>query len=151
MWLRGVKELLNDVGKMEGRIKALTRKAIKGDIAEAMDRETTINGVGFTYMEYENEDRNYIQEFAKEYLSARPNTVLLIVNRVGNGTEYMVYLSPETAKRVSIRELMARLNASVNGKGGGSTTYGQGFAQGKPPIDTFTSAIKAFLGSIGSS
>ncbi len=127
--VKGIKELLSDVNKMEGRIKALTRKAIRGDIAEAMDRETTINGVGFTYMEYENEDRNYIQEFAKEYLSARPNTVLLIVNRVGNGTEYMVYLSPETAKRVGIRELMARLNVSVNGKGGGSTTYGQGFTQ----------------------
>ncbi len=114
-------------------------------------REVSINGIGFTYMEYENEDRNYIQEFAKEYLSTRPNTVLLIVNRVGNGTEYMVYLSPETAKRVGIRELMARLNVSVNGKGGGSTTYGQGFTQGKPPIDTFISTVKTFLSSIGSS
>ncbi len=116
-----------------------------------MGREIAINGVGFTYMEYENEDRNYIQEFAKEYLGARPNTVLLIINRVSNGTEYMVYLSPETAKRVSIKELMARLNASVNGKGGGSTTYGQGFAQGRPPVDTLVSTVKSFLSSISSS
>ncbi len=34
--VKGVKELLNDVSKMEGRIKALTKKAVKGDIAEAM-------------------------------------------------------------------------------------------------------------------
>ncbi|GAB6945023.1 alanine--tRNA ligase [Vulcanisaeta sp. JCM 14467] len=149
--VKGVKELLNDVSKMEGRIKALTKKAVKGDIAEAMGREVTINGVGFTYMEYEGEDRGYMQEFAKEYLSTRPNTVLLIVNRVGNGTEYMVYISPEMAKRISIRDLMTKLNTSVNGKGGGSTTYGQGFTQGRPPIDTFINIIKAFLGSIGSS
>ncbi len=46
---------------------------------------------------------------------------------------------------------MARLNTSVNGKGGGSTTYGQGFAQGRPPVDTLVSTVKSFLSSIGSS
>ena len=149
--VKGIKELLNDVDRMEGRIKALTKKAVKGDIAEAMSRESTVNSVGFTYMEYEGEDRDYIQEFAREYLSARPNTVLLVINRVGDGTEYMVYLSPEMARRINIRDLMAKLNTSVNGKGGGSTTYGQGFTQGRPSIDAFISAIKAFLNSISSS
>ncbi len=149
--VKGVRELLNDVGEMESRIKALTRKAIRGDVTEAVGREVTINGVGFTYMEYEGEDRNYIQEFAKEYLSARPNTLLLVINRTTNGTEYVVYLGPGAANRVSVRDLMARLNASVNGKGGGSTTYGQGFAQGKPALSIFINAVKSFLESIGSS
>ncbi len=143
--VKGVKELIEETNRMESRIRELTRKAVKGDIADAISREVMINDTGFTYMEYENEDKNYIQEFAKEYLGARPNTVLLIINRVGNGTEYMVYLSPETAKRINIRELMTKINLSVNGKGGGSTTYGQGFTQGKPSIDPFINAIKAVL------
>ncbi|MGC8543291.1 MAG: hypothetical protein ACP5NQ_05075, partial [Vulcanisaeta sp.] len=63
----------------------------------------------------------------------------------------LVYLSPETARRIDIRSLMTKLNASVNGKGGGSATYGQGFTQGRPPIDVFINTIKALLESINSS
>ncbi len=146
--VKGVKELIEETNKMKSRIRVLTKKAVKGDIADAASREVVANGIGFTYMEYENEDKNYIQEFAKEYLGARPNTVLLIINRVSNGTEYMIYLSPETAKRISIRELMTKINSGVNGKGGGSTTYGQGFTQGKPSIDTFINTIKTALQSL---
>ncbi len=143
--VKGVKELLNDMGRMESRIKVLTRKAIKGDIAEAMGKEIIVNGIGLTYMEYENEDKNYIQEFAKEYLGSRPNTVLLVINRVNNGTEYMVYLGSEAAKHVNAKDLIAKLNPGVNGRGGGSVTYGQGFTQGRPSIDTFVSIIKSLL------
>ncbi|MGC9180884.1 MAG: DHHA1 domain-containing protein, partial [Vulcanisaeta sp.] len=131
--------------RMESRIKVLTRKAIKGDIAEAMGKEIIVNGIGLTYMEYENEDKNYIQEFAKEYLGSRPNTVLLVINRVNNGTEYMVYLGSEAAKHVNAKDLIAKLNPGVNGRGGGSVTYGQGFTQGRPSIDTFVSIIKSLL------
>jgi alanyl-tRNA synthetase len=143
--VKGVNELVNNLRRMEGRVKALMRKAIKSDISEALSREVVINGVAFTYVEYEGEDRSYIQEFAKEYLSNRPNTVLLVINRLGNGTEYIVYLGSESSKRVDIRSVMARLNEGVGGKGGGSGTYGQGFTPTKPPTSTFIEIIKSVL------
>jgi alanyl-tRNA synthetase len=146
--VKGVNELVSDVRRMEGRVKALMRKAIKSDISEALGREVVIGRVGFTYIEYEGEDRSYIQEFAKEYLSNRPNTVLLVINRLNNGTEYLVYLGSESSKRVSVKDIMARLNEGVNGKGGGSATYGQGFTQTKPSIDVFVNIVKSVLQTI---
>ncbi|MFB6470510.1 MAG: alanine--tRNA ligase [Vulcanisaeta sp. AZ3] len=143
--VKSINELMEDMRRMEGRVRILMRKAIRGDMSEALGKEIMINGIGFTYMEYENEDRNYIQEFAKEYLDNKPNAILLIVNRVNNGTEYMIYLGNENKSKIDIKELMTKVNERVNGKGGGSTTYGQGFTSSKPSINAFIEAVKSYL------
>ncbi len=145
--VKGVEGLMMEIKRRDDRIRGLMRRVIKGDIAEAMSREERVGNLVFTYLEYEGEEQQYIQELAREYLRNRPSAVLLIVNRRERGTEYMVYLGQESAKYVSARDVVNTLNSTVNGKGGGSLTYGQGFVQGRPSVEEFLNGLRRALSS----
>ncbi len=141
--VKGVERLLSSHRSLETRVKALLKKAIKADLEELKRREEVIDGLIFSHLELFEENRDYVQELAKAYLSERPNGVLLIANKTRGGTEYYVFTGEKSG--VNAGQMVKAINDVHGGKGGGSRTYGQGFVKGEVSIIDLANTAREFL------
>jgi len=146
--LSAVEGVLSELRSREERIRRLTQRLLNNDLELLRSREEVINGVTLTYTEFSNEERSYIQELARRYLAERPGALILVTNKKNRGSEYYVYVGTELAERLSASDMIAVIGRRVNGKGGGSRTYGQGYAEAGVSLEEVVNAVREAIRSL---
>ena len=110
--------------------KLLEKKLLAYEIEDALRNAVNVQNIPIIVKIYEKEKASYLQKLGEE-LTIKKRGILIVFNIQDGGVEYRIYVNPEISKLVNAKDLVKLINEIIKGKGGGSTTYGQGFTQTK--------------------
>ncbi len=142
-----VKELINTKNVLESKIKKLMRRLAQTEGEKLIDKALKVKDYIVAHTEYSSEESEYIQELARYVTSSYRNSILIILNKTSQGYEYYTYLGDEAANKVSAKELISAINMKIQGKGGGSKTYGRGFTRTKVELSNIIDIVIDYLKS----
>ncbi|OYT26936.1 MAG: hypothetical protein B6V02_00780 [Thermoprotei archaeon ex4572_64] len=142
-----VKELINVKNILESKVKKLMRRLAQVEGEKLISKALKFKNYIVTYVEYSGEESEYIQELARYVTSSYGNSILIVINKTSQGYEYYTYLGNEVADKVSAKELINVINMNVQGRGGGSKTYGRGFTHMKVELSSIVDMVINYLKS----
>ncbi|MFD2445601.1 DHHA1 domain-containing protein [Bacillus sp. CGMCC 1.16607] len=126
--VQSLNRLLDQVKSVDKRSDELSKMILQYEAKELQENSTMDNGIALITKVFQDRSMKEMQMLARMIVTEAKDVIVLLISE--NESQLQVVAARGEALKVSMKDLLASLLPSINGKGGGNDSFAQGGGEG---------------------